>query len=337
MRLVRKEIVLRAALTVAAGMVLAALAMAPASLLAQDWRGGKARVDGLVKNAKGEPIEGCKVALRWGRSTHGGPDLTTDKKGRWAIFGLVGGPWDIDFEASGYQTKKISVDLQEGARNDSVEIALEPAAQAAPAAPGAPAEVQITVGGKKISKETAAAIEAGNQAMAAKNWAGARESYVKALAELPDNTPLLQRVAAAYLGEGNVDEALRYAHQVTEKDPQDSSAWMMIAEVELQRGNLEAGKAALEKIPPDKVTNPQPYLNIGILAINTKKPEEAVPAFDRAIAIKPDLADAYYYRGLARMQLKKNAEAKADFQKALELAPNGPDAKDIRDLLKTMP
>jgi hypothetical protein len=37
------------------------------------------------------------------------------------------------------------------------------------------------------------------------------------------------------------------------------------------------------------------------------------------------------------MQLKKNAEAKADLQKALELAPNGPDAKDIRDLLKTMP
>ena len=79
------------------------------------------------------------------------------------------------------------------------------------------------------------------------------------------------------------------------------------------------------------------YGIIGILAINAKKPEEAVPAFDRAIAIKPDLPDAYYYRGLARMQLKRNAEAKADFQKALELAPDGPDAKDIRDLLKTMP
>ena len=336
MRLVEKEPVLRAALRVVAGVALAALVTAPASLLAQDWRGGKARVDGIVKGTKGEPIEGCKVSLRWGRSTHGGPDLTTDKKGRWAIFGLVGGPWDIDFEAPGYQTKKISVDLQEGARNPSVEMELEPAAQAAPAA-AAPAEVQISVGGKKISKETAAAIEAGNQAMAAKNWAGARENYVKALAELPDNTPLLQRVAAAYLGENNVDEALRYAHQITEKDPQESGAWMMIAEIELQRGNLEAGKVALDKIPPDKITNPQPFLNVGILSINAKKPAEAEPAFDRAIAIKPDLADAYYYRGLARMQLKKNTEAKADLQKALELAPNGPDAKDIRDLLKTMP
>jgi Flp pilus assembly protein TadD len=329
----RQPIVLRVALAVAA----AAAVIAPGSLLAQDWRGGKARVDGIVKNAKGDPVEGCKVSMRWGRSTHGGPDLTTDKKGRWAIFGLVGGPWDIDFEAPGYQTKKISVDLQEGSRNPSVEVALEAAAQSAPAAPAGPAEVQITVGGKKISKETAAAIEAGNQAMAAKNWASARENYVKALVELPDNTPLLQRVAAAYLGEGNTEEALRYARQITEKDPQETGAWMMIAEVELQRGNLEAGKAALDKIPADKVTDPQPYLNLGILSINAKKPAEAVPAFDKAIAIKPDLADAYYYRGLARMQLKKNAEAKADFQKALELAPNGPDANDIRDLLKTMP
>jgi len=88
MRVFGKEFVLRAALALAA----VALAAAPASLLAQDWRGGKARVDGIVKNEKGEPIEGCKVSLRWGRSTHGGPDLKTDKKGRWAIFGLVGGP-----------------------------------------------------------------------------------------------------------------------------------------------------------------------------------------------------------------------------------------------------
>jgi len=332
----RKEIVLRAVLSIAA-VLAAAAAIAPASLMAQDWRGGKARVDGIVKNAKGEPIEGCKVSMRWGRSTHGGPDLTTDKKGRWAIFGLVGGPWDVDFNAPGYQTKKISVELQEGSRNDSVEVQLEAAQPSAPGAAAGGGEVQISVGGKKISKETAAAIEAGNQAMAAKNWAGARENYVKALGELPDNTPLLQRVAAAYLGEGNVDEAVRYAHQVTDKDPQEYGAWMMIAEIELQRGNLEAGKAALDKMPPDKITDPQPYLNIGILSINAKKAGDAELAFDKAIAIKPDLADAYYYRGLARMQLKKNAEAKADLQKALELAPDGPDAKDIRDLLKTMP
>jgi tetratricopeptide (TPR) repeat protein len=318
------------------------LALATALILvvppgaAQDWRGGKARVDGVVKNQKGEPIADCKVALRWGRSNHGGPDLTTDKKGRWAIFGLVGGPWDVDFEATGYQTKKISIDLQEGGRNPSVEVELEPQAVVAAPAGGAAPQQAILVGGKKISKEAAAAIEAGNQDLNAKNWAGAREEYLKALPELPDNSPLLQRIAAAYLGEGNTAEALRYARQVTQTNPEEYTAWRMVAEIELQAGNLEAGMAALEKVPADKITDSQPYLNIGIICINKKKPAEAEAAFDKAIAVKPDLADAYYYRGLARLQLKKNTEAKADFRKALELDPNGADAKEIRDLLKSL-
>ncbi len=317
--------------------MLAVLALAGLSSVvsAQDWKGGRARVDGTVKNEKGEPIEACKVAMRWGRSTHGGPDLTTDKAGRFAIFGLAGGPWDVDFEAPGYLTKKISVSLQEGGRNPSIDVQLDPAPKEQAPAPAAPP--QVSVGGKKISPEAAAAIEAGNAAMSAKSWASARENYLKALPELPDNAPLLQRIAAAYLAEGNADQAVSYARQAAEKNPGDSSAWWMIAEIELQRGNLEAGQAALDKVPPEKITDPQPYMNIGILLINKKKPAEAEAAFDKAIAIKPEAADGYYYRGLCRMQLKKNAEAKADLKKALELAPDGPDAKDIKDLLKTLP
>jgi tetratricopeptide (TPR) repeat protein len=309
----------------------AATVLTPA--LAQEWRGGKARVDGLVKNEKGEPIEGCKVSLRWGKSGHGGPDLTTDKKGRWAIFGLAGGPWDVDFEAPGYMTKKISVEHAEASRNPASEVQLEPDVSAK----AGPGEQAILVAGKKVSKETADAIEAGNAALTEKNWAAARENYVKALAELPDHGPLIQRVAAAYLAEGNLDEAIRYARMAAEKDPADFAPWRMIAEIELQRGNLDAGLAALEKVPSDKITDPQPYLNIGILLVNKKKPAEAEAAFDKAIAIKADLAEAYYYRGLARLQQKKNPGAKADLQKALELAPDGADAKEIKELLKSLP
>jgi tetratricopeptide (TPR) repeat protein len=305
-----------------------------AAALSQDWRGGRARVEGTVKNEKGEPIEGCKVAMRWGRSSHGGPDLTTDAKGRFAIFGLVGGPWDVDFDAAGYQAKKIAVSLQEGARNPSIDVQLEPQAKAqVPAAAAAP---QILVGGKKISKEAADAIEAGNAAMAAKNWTVAREGYQKALAELPDNAALLERIAATCLADNKPEDALGYARRAADKDPTDAVAWRMVAQIELQNGNLEAGQAALDKVPAEKITDPQPYLNIGILLMNKKKPAEAEGALDKAIAIKPDAADAYYYRGLCHMQLKQKAAAKADLTRALELAPDGPDAKDIKDLLKTL-
>lgn len=311
----------------------AALAFVFASpLAAQEWR-GKARVDGQVKNEKGEPVEGCVVKLRWGRSGRGGPDEKADKKGKWAIFGLAGGPWDLDFEAPGYKPRKIGITLSESGRNETVQIVLEAAAPAAAAPAAAP---QVLVGGQKISKETAEAIEAGNAAMSAQNWAGARESYVRALAELPENTALIERVAVAYLGEGNKDEALRYARMASEKAPADPQPWQIIAELEIERGNAEAGIAALDRMPAGKINDPTLYLNAGIILYNKKRLDEAVTAFDKAIGVKPD-ATAHYYRGLAELQQKKNAAAKADFQKALELAPDGPDARDIKDLLKTIP
>ena len=307
-----------------------ALILAP-PLAAQEWR-GRARVDGQVKNDKGEPVDGCVVRLRWGKSGHGGPDQKTDAKGKWAIFGLAGGPWDLDFEAPGYKKKQIQITLQETNRNDTVEVVLEPAPQAV----AAPAPTQeILVGGQKISKDTAQSIQAGNAAMSAQNWPVARENYVKALVELPDNTALIERVAVAYLAEGNKDEALRYARMASEKAPADTQPWQIIAEVEIEKGNAEAGLAALDKLPRERILDPALYLNAGILLYNAKKLPDAVAAFDKAIGVKPD-ATAYYYRGLAELQQKKNAEAKADFQKALELAPDGPDARDIKDLLKSI-
>ncbi len=40
----------------------------------QEWRGGRVRVQGSVKNEKGEPIEGARIHLRWKQHSDG-PDL----------------------------------------------------------------------------------------------------------------------------------------------------------------------------------------------------------------------------------------------------------------------
>ena len=314
-----------------AAVVFALAAVSP--LAAQEWR-GRARVDGVVKNDKGELVAGCTVKLRWGRSGRGGPDARSDQKGKWAVGGLTSGPWDVDFDCPGYKPRQIQVSLTEAGRNETVVVEVEPAPQAAAPAAGGPA--QLEVGGKKISAETAAALDAGNAAISAKNWTLARENYVKASAELPDNASLLQRIAFAYLGEGNKDEALRYARMAAEKAPAEAGPWQIIAEVEIEKGNAAAGLDALSKVPPEKIVDNSLYMNAGIHLYNKKQLPEAEAAFDRAIAVKPD-ASAYYYRGLTRYQEKKMADAKADLQKSLELSPDGPDAKDIKDLLKSIP
>jgi len=308
------------------------LAFAASALPAQEWR-GKARIEGTVKSTSGEPIANAKVSLRWTQSGKGGPDVTTGKNGHWAYFGLAGGSWDIDFEAQGYETKKISASFQEVARNEPIDIQLEPVAKAA-AGEGSHEELQIA--GKKISKDTAAAVEAGNSALVAKNWAQARENYQKALQELPDYAPLYMSIAKTYAGEGNDTEAINWARKAAEKDPNDAGAWKTVAELELSRGNLDAGKEALSHVPADQQTDTS-YLNLGILLYNKKQPAAAEEAFGKALQLNASLADAYYYRGLARYSLKKMPETKADLQKYLELEPNGSEAETVKELLKSLP
>lgn len=295
----------------------------------QGWHQGKGRLEGTVTNMKGEPVAGATLALRLEGQ---GPDLKTDKKGHWAILGMNGGEWELDVSAPGYQPRKITVKVSEVTRIPPMAIQLEPEVQQQQAQQ----EVPITVGGKAISKEASAALEKGNAASQAKNYAEAQANYLKVLPELPDNVSLLSNLALVFYFDDKPDEALKYARQTVEKDPVNQSALLIISELELQKGNLEAGQQALAKVPDERITSPTPYLNVGILLYNKKRAAEAEEYFSKAIAKKPDFASAYYYRGLARYQLKRTAEAKADLEKSIELDPSGKDAETANEILKAM-
>ena len=267
--------------------VFAVLSLGAALLFAQEWR-GRGRIEGSVKSTKGQPIAGVKIRLRWTQSDKGGTDITSDKNGKFAYFGLTNGNWDVDFEAPGYQTKQITVPVQELSRNPPIDVQLEPV-EPPKETPGATHE-ELQVAGQKVSKETAAAIEAGNTALTAKDWPTARENYQKALQEMPDYAPLYMSIAKTYAGEENTAEAINWLRKATEKNPNDGAAWKTIAELELSRGNLDAGKEALAKVPADQASDTS-YLNLGILLYNKKQNAAAEESFGKALQLSPDLAD----------------------------------------------
>ena len=60
----------------------------------------------------------------------------------------------------------------------------------------------------------------------------------------------------------------------------------------------------------------------GILFVNLNRPAEAIAGFDRAIALRPDYAEAHNNRGLVLQDLKRLDEALASFDKALALQPD---------------
>jgi superkiller protein 3 len=50
--------------------------------------------------------------------------------------------------------------------------------------------------------------------------------------------------------------------------------------------------------------------------------EEAIASFDRAIQIRSDEYQAWYFRGWALVQLRRNDEASACFDKVIEIKPD---------------
>jgi Flp pilus assembly protein TadD len=307
----------------AAALAAALAGAGPAA--AQDWK-GKARLDGKIVNEKGEPIPKAQLVFRLkGRD---GPTVESDSKGHFAYYGFSSGDWDVDISAPGYVTRRTTVHLSELARIPPMEIKLEKAAEAPPAAaPAAP---------KDVKSEVVPMIEKGNALLEQKDFAGARAEYERALAQVPDNSAILRAVARTYYGEKKFDEAIATLKKAYELAPEDTGTALLLANLELERGNVEEGKALLDKIPLESVKDPGVYLNAGIVFLNKKNPAGAWEQFDRAVRIKGDDPEAYFYRGLAGLQLKKNAEARVDFQKYLELEPTGPQAADAKDLLKSI-
>ena len=64
------------------------------------------------------------------------------------------------------------------------------------------------------------------------------------------------------------------------------------------------------------------YNNRGNALHDLKRPADALASYDKAIALKPDYAEAYNNRGNALQDLKRPAEALASYDKAIALKPD---------------
>jgi len=298
-----------------------------APILAQDWK-GQARVEGVVRDEAGNPIAGAKVQMHLSGRTDG-PSATTNKSGRWALLGLRGGPWDVDINADGYIPKQLGgVPVKELERIPPIEVKLAKMVQAPP-----PEEQTKTGGG--LPPEILEAVKKGDELMKEQKWAEAAAEYEKASTNptLADHVGLLMQMARAYHGAKQEDKSIATLKKVVTKEPDNVAALLLLGNASLERGDLDGGRAYLDKVPASAITDPTAYINVGILYMNKKKPAEAEDYFGRAVTMEPNSHIGYYYRGLARVQGQKLAEAKADLKKVVELAPDSPEAKEAKDLL----
>jgi len=301
----------------------------------EDWRGNNRLTGYIVDKTTGKPIAGAKIMLRIQRGGKGGPDITSDANGKWAVLGLNSGLWNVDVEAPGYVVRQGNMQLGEGQRVPPMKIELEPSVVAPSSAPEVVPTEEVKVGGQVVSKDIAEAVEAGNTALVAKNYTDAITAFEKASTAMPGFIPIRFALARAYYGAGDLKKAITTMADVYNSDPANARNAMLYANMLLEDGQLDKGKSIVDKLPAESV-DPTALTNIGIVLMNKKQPAAAREYFTKVIEATPKEADGYYYRGLATIQAGKTKEAKADLEKVIELAPDSDQAKEAREYLKSI-
>lgn len=294
-------------------IVLAVVLLVAGAASAQDWR-GMGRLAGKVVDDAGAPVEGVTVKAVRGES-NAGPTVTTNKKGEWVLAGINGGSWNIDFEKAGYEPVKKSASFQESERNPQMTVTMKKSA--------ADPNVQIR-----------ADLERAADLVKQEKFAEARAIYQNILAQHPDAYQVEPYIARTYYAEHQLDPAIQHLRTALAKDPDNVEVKLLLANVLTEKGSVDEAGQLLSSIDDSKIAGPATYVNAGIGLLNQKKPAEALPWFEKAIARFPQAPDAYYYRGITQLQLGKNDLAKADLTKFVEMAPNAPEAKTAKGILE---
>jgi tetratricopeptide (TPR) repeat protein len=279
---------------------------------------GLGRINGKVTDDSGAPVEGVAVVARL-PAANGEMKARTNKKGEWAIGGIAGGEWQVDFAKEGYDTRQISVGVREQERLPPIEIVLKKAA--------------VIVDPNVEIKE---ALVAASKLLDQKKFAEARASYEALLEKYPEVHQLQPLIARTYHGEKQYDKSIEHLRLALQKDPENVEVKLLLGNILVEAGKADEGRKVLEALDEAKVKDPTTFLNVGIALFNQNKPAEAVIYFDKTVTRFPDYPDGYYYRGITRLQTGDHAAAKADLTKFVAMAPSAPEAATAKKILEQL-
>jgi len=269
-------------------------------------------VEGVVKDEKGDPIQGAVIHLVR-TDIKGNYTTKTDKKGHYGHYGLPIGTYDISLEVNGKEVDHVNKVRTTLAGIPPLNFNLRPPQQAA--APGAAAAAPPKEVLQKMSKEDREKYEKANkdrEAAMAKNKA-LNDAY---------------NAGRDALNAKQYDVAVENLKKASEIDASQNVIWTQLAEAYMGLGStktgddqmsayqsgLDAYKKAIEQKPEDAALQN----NYGLALVKAKKPTEAQEALNKAAEIDPSNAVRYYYNLGAVLVNSNQADAAAiAFKKAI--------------------
>ncbi len=288
-----------------------------ATMSAQSYR-GRGRLAGKVMDEQGKPLAGVTVKL-YSVKGASGLEIRTNADGEWIANYIRGGGWNLDFELSGYETHKMSTNIQENNQNPPIPTVLKRSAEAA------------------FSDEVLDRLKEGNALFDQKKFPDAIQAYEALVAAHPEVYLAYRNIGNAWFELQDYDKAEAAYSKVLEKEPSNPDILMLIGNCYTNRGNDSQAMIWYAKIEFEKITDPTVLYNIGSSLTKAGKPEDALRYYRRSVELNTTFADGFYQLGLTYLALQKSGEALAAFENYLKIDVDSPRAGQVRgfvDFLK---
>ena len=318
-------------------LVLLALVIAwsvPSAALAQ---GANGKVEGVVKDARGEPVDAATVALQpaSGRRVEG----RTNRMGQFSLTVPAG---DYGLGATKGSTLMSIAGAARVASGATVTVNLvlleKKEAETAMAAAAAAARAE-----EATNTEFKSAFDAAVLAADAGQYDQAIEKFTQAAAANPRCSDCYTNTGYAYLQKKDFAKA-EAAYLKSNEIKESEASYTGLASVYTAQKKLDQASAAMAKAsqlsaasaPAGGGGNADSLFNQGVTLWNAGKIEEAKKQFQAAVQANPNHAEARYQLGMALVNEGNMAGAAAEWNTYLKLAPTGLHAAEVKAMLPSL-
>lgn len=335
-------------------------------------------IEGEVKGADGKPMQGAQILIEREDMKGVYKGAKTDKKGHYIYNGLPLGTYTVSILINGEKKDwvqhirtqlgdpvPVNFDLQKAmAQNQATQKAAEAGTLTQEQERGLSKDQKEAL--EKRAKENAAAMaknkalndafNAGKEAMLAKNYQVAVESFEKGAELGPEQHVIWANLADAYTSlaatktgdeqqaaANKAVEAFQKAIAIKPDDPayHNNYALALAKAKKYDEAQAELNKAA-QLDPPNAAKY---YYNLGAVMVNTGQNAAAEVAFKKAIEANPEYADAQYQYAVAlsaKLTTDKDGKVvapegmQAALEKYLQLQPTGQYAEAAKGMLQML-
>jgi len=270
---------------------------------------------GRVVDPSGDPLAGVQVTLSFLGGVNRTVSVDSDDRGNFVRMGIRLGEYRMELSREGYGIHEETVRIRPGAPTRVGEITLNPLAPVVANPPSGSAN-----------------IKAGQDALREENHQAAVDAFRAEIADRPESTEAHRLLGIALRLLGETDEARSTLERAIGFDPENALAWGALADLEAGRGNWPATVSALEaaiRLEPDARDF---RFRVGGALMNGGDLNRAAEVFGAL----PGDAGARYQLGMIALNRGRNEEAISHLERVLELAPDTEDASRARGILEAL-